>query len=198
MFDRERIVSAVKSQMPEKRWHHTLGVVKSAVELAGRYGADAEKAELAAYLHDYAKYWPAETQKQVVVEQRMPQELLDYGPELWHAPVGAYAVERDLGIRDPEILDAIRYHTSGREGMTLLDKIVCLADYIEPGRQFPGVEEIRGLAKESLELALIAGFDSTIRYLVEQRKPVFPLTVMARNSLIREYDAKQRGGDRNE
>jgi predicted HD superfamily hydrolase involved in NAD metabolism len=94
------------------------------------------------------------------------------------------------------VLDAVRYHTSGREGMSLLEKIICLADYIEPGRQFPGVDEIRELAGHSLELALVAGFDSTIRYLMEQRKPIYPLTVLARNSLLREWHAKQtEGGD---
>jgi len=78
--------------------------------------------------------------------------------------------------------------------MTLLDKIVCLADYIEPGRDFPGVENIRELARSSLEKALIAGFDSTISFLLQQGKTIFPLTVVARNGLIREMKLNKNEG----
>lgn len=177
---------AARNQMPEKRWQHTLGVVETAVRLAKRYGADPAKAELAALLHDYAKAWPVKRQEQVIREQGLPQELLDYDKELWHAHVGAWAVRTEHGIADEEVLDAIRYHTSGRERMTLLDKIVCLADYIEPGRDFPGVARIRELAENSLEEALVAGFDSTIRHLLDQGKRIFPMTVIARNALLAE------------
>lgn len=180
--------------MPDRRWQHTLGVVDSAIELAKRYGGDAGKAELAALLHDYAKAWPIERQAQVIREQGMPPELLDYDKELWHAPVGAWAAREELGIADGEVLDAIRYHTSGRERMTLLDRIVCLADYIEPGREYPGVDRIRRLAERDLTEALIAGLDSTIAYLLEKGRRIFPLTVVARNSLIEERNAHRTGG----
>ncbi|MFD2612677.1 bis(5'-nucleosyl)-tetraphosphatase (symmetrical) YqeK [Paenibacillus gansuensis] len=182
--ERERMMEAVQAQMPAKRWQHTLGVMASAVELAGRYGGDPEKADLAALLHDYAKYWPTDRMERVIREQKLPQELLSYDKELWHAPVGAYAVQQEFGITDEEVLDAIRYHTSGRANMTLLDKIVCLADYIEPGRTFPGVERVRELAVTDLNLALAAGFDSTILFLISKGKRIFPLTVEARNGLL--------------
>jgi predicted HD superfamily hydrolase involved in NAD metabolism len=109
-----------------------------------------------------------------------------------HAEVAAFVAEQEYGINDPEVLDAIRYHTSGRVGMTLLDKIVCLADYIEPGRNFPGVDRIRELAEHNLEQALVAGFDSTITFLIEKQKVIFPLTVLARNDIVRRlgYDDK--------
>jgi predicted HD superfamily hydrolase involved in NAD metabolism len=181
---------ATRRQMPDKRWKHTLGVVDTAARLAELYGGDASKAELAALLHDYAKAWPTDRQEQVIRERGLPQELLRFDKELWHAHVGAWAVGEEHGIDDEEVLDAIRYHTSGRERMTLTDKIVCLADYIEPGRDFPGVNKIRRLAEHSLEEGLIAGFDSTISLLVEKGKRIFPLTVMARNGLIDEM--KQR------
>ncbi len=186
-----------RRQMPEKRWNHTLGVVDTAVKLAERYGGDPAKAELAALLHDYAKAWPIDRQERIIREQGLPPELLDYDKELWHAHAGAWAVREEHGIRDEEVLDAIRYHTSGRERMTLLDKIVCLADYIEPGREFPGVDRIRRLAENSLEEALVAGFDSTIAHLVEKGRRIFPLTVIARNALILEiqsFKKKERSG----
>jgi len=193
-LDLEPLREATRRQMPDRRWQHTLGVVTSAIELAEKYGGDVKKAELAALLHDYAKAWPIDRQERVIREQNLPLELLDYDKELWHAHAGAWAVRAELGITDEEVLDAIRYHTSGRERMTLLDCIVCLADYIEPGRAYPGVDRIRSLAQHDLTEALIAGFNSTIAYLLETGKRVFPLTVIARNSLIEEQNKHRSGG----
>ncbi|WNQ13411.1 bis(5'-nucleosyl)-tetraphosphatase (symmetrical) YqeK [Paenibacillus aurantius] len=192
---REQMMEAVRKQMPAKRWQHTLGVMESAVELAHRFGGDPEKADLAALLHDYCKYWPVEKQRQVIVDNRLPEELLSYEKPLWHAPVGAFVVAEEFGIDDEEVLDAIRYHTSGRVGMSQLDKIICLADYIEPNRDYPEVANLRRLAETSMEKALIAGFDSTIHYLLSKGEKVFPMTLMARNSLIdevREREGKKR------
>lgn len=189
-YSREALIEQVSGQMPDKRWKHTLGVMESSVELAHRYGADPARAETAAILHDVAKYWPVERMREVIEQNGLSAELLSYDKQLWHAEVGAYVAEHDYGIQDAEVLDAIRYHTSGRENMTLLDKIVCLADYIEPGRDFPGVNEIRRLAGSSLEEGLIAGFDSTISLLLAKRRIVFPLTVLARNDLVRTLEDK--------
>lgn len=177
---------ATRSRMPDKRWRHTLGVVDTAVALAERFGGDVGKAELAALLHDYSKSWAIGRMEAIIRAEGLPPELLDYDKELWHAHVGAWAVQNEHGIDDEEVLDAIRYHTSGRENMTQLEKIVCLADYMEPGRDFPGVHKIRELAQHSLEEALVAGFDSTLQLLIERRKRIFPLTVGARNDLIRQ------------
>jgi predicted HD superfamily hydrolase involved in NAD metabolism len=192
-YTREELIEAVSGQMPERRWKHTQGVMASAVELAERFGADPAKADLAALLHDVAKYWPIERQENVIrdhVDSGLSQELLEYDKQLLHAEVGAFVAKQDYGIEDQEVLDAIRYHTSGRIGMTLLDKIVCLADYIEPGRDFPGVDNIRELAKHNLDEALIAGLDSTIAFLLQKRKVIFPLTMFARNDLIQQLANK--------
>ncbi|KKO51260.1 bis(5'-nucleosyl)-tetraphosphatase (symmetrical) YqeK [Paenibacillus sp. DMB20] len=188
-YNREQLIEAVSSQMPEKRWIHTQGVMDAAVKLAKQYGADPVKADLAAILHDVAKYWPVQRLRDVLSENRLNDELLQHEKQLWHAEVGAFVAEKDYGITDPEILDAIRFHTSGRVGMTLLDKVVCLADYIEPGRDFPGVHNIRELANHSLDKALAAGFDSTISFLVSRRQIIYPLTVLARNDLIKQLEA---------
>lgn len=185
-MNREQIIAYVREQMPERRWMHTLGVMETAVRLAERYGADPVKADLAAILHDVAKYWPAERQRELIEKHQLYPDMLDYDVQLLHSHIGAHVAETQFGITDAEVLDAIRFHTSGRAGMTLLDKIVCLADYIEPGRNFPGVDRIRELADQSLERALIAGFDSTIQYLIAQGKKIYPLTMLARNSLIDE------------
>lgn len=189
-YSREALIEAVSAQMPDKRWKHTLGVMESSVKLAQRYGADPERAETAAILHDVAKYWPVEQMREIIEQNGLSAELLKYDKQLWHAEVGAYVAEHDYGITDSEVLAAIRFHTSGRENMGRLEKIVCLADYIEPGRDFPGVDEIRRLAKVSLEEGLVAGLDSTIRLLLEKRRVVFPLTVLARNDLVRILEDK--------
>ncbi len=123
---------------------------------------------MAAIFHDYAKFRPKEEMKQIIVREKCLAELLDYNAELWHAPVGAYLAEKEAGITDPEILDAIRYHTSGRPGMTLLDKVIYVADYIEPGRHFPGVEEVRRLAETDLNEALIQAMKNTMIFLMKK------------------------------
>ncbi|QSF46348.1 bis(5'-nucleosyl)-tetraphosphatase (symmetrical) YqeK [Paenibacillus tianjinensis] len=189
-YSREALIEAVSAQMPDKRWQHTLGVMETSVKLAKQYGADPVQAETAAILHDVAKYWPVERMKEIIEQNGLSADLLQYDKQLWHAEVGAFVAQQEYGITDPEILGAIRYHTSGREGMSLLEKVVCLADYIEPGRDFPGVDEIRRLSKVSLEEALVAGFDSTISLLLQKRRIVFPLTMLARNDLVRILEDK--------
>lgn len=185
-MERKQLIEGVKAQMPAKRWEHTLGVMETSVWLARKYGCDADKAYIASILHDVCKYWPVHEQAKVIREQGLPQDLLDYDKELWHAHAGAYIAKRDYGIDDEDILDAIRYHTSGREHMTLLEKVVCLADYMEPGRDFPGVHNIREIAEHSVEKALLTAFDGTIRFLLEHGKKVYPQTLYARNGLIDE------------
>lgn len=114
----------------------------------------------------------------------MPEELLSYNSELWHAPVGAYLVENEVGIHDRDVLQAIRYHTSGRPHMSLLEKIIYVADYIEPGRQFPGVDEVREVADNDLNEALLLSIQNSIIFLVKKKRAVFPLTLQTYNYFI--------------
>lgn len=183
-MNREVALELVEKQLTERRYQHTLGVTESAIELANRYGADVKKAELAAIFHDYAKFRPKDEMRGIIVSQGMKSTLLDFHSELWHAPVGAYLVEKEAGITNTEILDAIRYHTSGRVGMTLLDKVIYLADYIEPGRLFPGVDEVRETAKISLNQAVIEAMRNTIVFLMKKKQAVYPDTFHSYNDLI--------------
>jgi len=182
--NREELLAHVRAQMHEKRYLHTLGVAGSARKLAIRYGADPDKAELAGYLHDYCKCWPVDKMFEILVRHDMLTELLEAEKELWHAFAGAIVIQSDLGITDPEILQAVRYHTTGRAGMSLLEKVVCVADYIEPNRNFPGVEQIRELAEKDLDAALALALGGTMQFLLEKQKTVFPLTLLAYNDLI--------------
>src|SRR5690606_24048615 len=128
--------------------------------------------------------WPSEQLELTVIEQNIQGDLLEYDRQLLHSHVGAYLASTEYGIMDEDILNAIRYHTSGRPHMSLLEKIVCLADYMEPGRQFPDVEQIRNLAEVDLNKALVLGLDSTIKHLISTGKLIYPLTIGARNHLI--------------
>src|SRR3954469_17774241 len=181
---REDALKIVKKQLTDHRYQHTVGVMETAISLANKYGVDEKKAELAAIFHDYAKFRDKEEMYSIIVEQQMNKELLEYNTELWHAPVGAYLVQKEAGVTDLEVLDAIRYHTSGRPNMTLLEKIIYLADYIEPGRHFPGVEEVREMAKKDLNQALIQALKNSIGFLMRKNQLVFPLTFHTYNDLV--------------
>lgn len=184
-MERSKALELVKKQLTDKRYVHTLGVLETAVLLANQYGADASKAELAAIFHDYAKFRPREEMKQILVDEHEDERLFEFHHELWHAPAGAVLVRREAGIEDEEILSAIRWHTTGKPGMTVLEKIIYLADYIEPGRVFPGVEEVRGIAKQNLEAAVLAAVKNSILFLMSKKQPVFPVTMDTYNDLIR-------------
>lgn len=184
-MDRQRALQIVKEHLPEHRYIHTIGVTDTAIILARRYGGDEKKAELAGIFHDYAKYREKKEMKNIIVKEKMPNDLLLYSSELWHAPVGAYLVKKEVGITDEEILNAIRFHTTGRPGMTILEQVVFLADYIEPNRTFPGVEEVRELAEKDLDAAIIAAIRNTIQFLLTKNQLVYPQTVETYNDLQR-------------
>ncbi|MFT4412709.1 bis(5'-nucleosyl)-tetraphosphatase (symmetrical) YqeK [Fredinandcohnia humi] len=183
-MERKKALELVEKQLTEHRYQHTLGVMETAIELAQRYNVDEKKAEIAAIFHDYAKFRPKEEMSQILLDQNMPSDLLVHNTELWHAPVGAYLVQTEVGIHDEEILDAIRYHTSGRQDMTMLEKVIFVADYIEPGRHFPGVEEVRAVAKHDLDRALILSLRNTMMFLIKKNQPVYPETLLTYNAMV--------------
>ncbi|MFC4618060.1 bis(5'-nucleosyl)-tetraphosphatase (symmetrical) YqeK [Camelliibacillus cellulosilyticus] len=185
-MNKEEALKRVKDHLPRRRFEHTLGVAKTAVTLANRFGADPEKAELAAIFHDIAKYFSNDELKQTITAHpELPGHLLNYHPSLWHAPVGAVYVMEQYDIFDQDILNAITYHTTGRSGMSVLEKVVFLADYIEPGRDFPGVNEVRALAEEDLDTAVAKALANTMQFLIGKYQMIYPYTVDAYNDLIK-------------
>lgn len=142
----ENAKELVKEKLPEKRYKHSLRVAETAVKLAEIYDGDKDKAELAGVLHDYCKYDDLSTMYQVVRQYELETDLLSYGGEILHGPVCSAIMENDFDVKDEEVLLAIKYHTTGRQQMTKTEKLVFIADYIEPGRKTPGVEEIRDMA----------------------------------------------------
>ncbi|MBP2078129.1 bis(5'-nucleosyl)-tetraphosphatase (symmetrical) YqeK [Oceanobacillus polygoni] len=179
-------IEKVKPHLTVKRFEHTLRVADTAVKLAKRYDASQTKAELAAILHDYAKYRSLDEMERWIRKSTLPKDLLDYHHELWHGPVGAILIEREFGIRDKEIQSAVHYHTTGKAGMSILDKIIFLADYIEPGRSFPGINDVRKKAEQDLTHACLMASKNTITYLISKNTTVYPDSFHAYNDLTRQ------------
>lgn len=178
-------LAAVNRALKPVRYEHTLRVTETAEQLCSKYGGNLEKIRLAAILHDYAKYRsPIEMREAVKNEEELPDRLLEYGNELLHAFVGALYVKKELGVTDEEILQMIASHTTGRSGMSLEEKVVFLADYIEPGRTFPGAVEARKAAEVSLDEGCMTALSQTIMFLVAKKTAVYPDTFAAYNEFI--------------
>ncbi|MGI6226700.1 MAG: bis(5'-nucleosyl)-tetraphosphatase (symmetrical) YqeK [Peptococcales bacterium] len=175
----------IKKRLSKARYEHSLGVAETARDLALFNQIDPFKAYLTGILHDYAK----ELTNQELIELGKSYNLISdevelYEPELLHGPVGAVLIREELGINDIEILNAIRYHTTGCKEMDKLSQIIYIADYIEPNRKFPGVDCIRDTAYTDLTKGVLLGLNSTIRYLLEIEQPLHKLTIEARNGLL--------------
>lgn len=176
--DIDCIKKTLHNQQDGARYEHTLGVVETAVSLAKQYGADEDKARLAALLHDVAKPISADKKIKLCHENHLPiSEAERANPSLLHAKLGACIAKETYNVLDEEVLDAIRYHTTGRSNMTLLDKIIYIADYIEPNRnQAPNLKEIRELAYVDLDECLYEILKSTLAYLETRSEVTDPLT----------------------
>lgn len=185
-MERAILLEAIKPRMPEKRYIHTIGVTDTAMELAALYGADVKKAEVASILHDIAKYADEDWMKHIVRTEKLDARLLDWGSEILHGPVGAYIAQTEFHIEDEDLLNAIRFHTTGRAGMSQLEKIVFIADMIEPNRRFDGVEALRTIARQDLEEALRACIQHSLAFLIATRQPIFPQSIECYNDYMRE------------
>lgn len=182
MSDRiEELREELKLKLNPKRYEHTLSVSYICIALAMRYGYDLEKAELAGLLHDCAKRYSDE--ETISRCRRYGLELTKdelAAPKVIHAKLGAYLAGEKYGVTDREITDAILYHTTGRCGMTLLDKIVYVADYIEPRRfEAPDLDKLRQLAFINLEEAMVLMMKGTLDYLREKGGHVNSVTEAA-------------------
>ncbi len=184
-MNNQKIQEKVKEILPEKRYQHTLRVVETAKALAKRFGGDMDQVEIAALLHDVAKFFEKERMETIILnEPAISNEYLNFHLSLWHAPVGFVVARKDFNVEDPDILNAIAYHTTGRVGMSHLEKLVFLADYIEPGRNFPGVEEVRDYAKRDLDQAIALTLKNTVQFLVSRNSQVYPDTIHAYNEFL--------------
>ncbi len=177
----EQLKACVAKKLPSNRFEHTQGVCETAKMLAKRFNVDEEAAQVAALLHDIAKYESVDEMKKQLLAHDLTT-YLEYSSLVWHAPVGAILAREVYEVTNQDILNAIQYHTTGREAMSELEKVIYLADYIEPNRKQPGVDDIRALCHVSLDEALAQTLDRTVSYLQKSSDDVIhPDTLAARN-----------------
>lgn len=162
-----------KKRLSAKRYQHTLNVRRMAVKLAKRWGADPEKAALAALLHDTAKELPREEMLQILNDNAIMAENAQNRPSpVWHGICAAILAQTQWGVEDEEVLSAIRCHTTGKPGMSLLDEIVFLADMTSAERDYPEVDYLRKLEKKDIHQAIREAMEMNLHWLEESGKPV--------------------------
>lgn len=176
--DLKKLRKEMEKVQDAKRFEHTLGVEFTAAALAMRYGADIRSAQIAGLLHDCAKCLSDEKKISICEKQNIKfSEVERRNPFLLHAKVGSFLAMEEYGVTDSDIVNSILNHTTGRPGMSLLEKIIFVADYIEPGRkQAPNLEEIRREAFIDLDEALLHILKDTLAYLKDGEGELDPMT----------------------
>ncbi|NLJ90097.1 MAG: HD domain-containing protein [Clostridiales bacterium] len=186
----------VREKLTTQRYIHTLGVASTSFCLALRYGADYNKANIAGLLHDYAKCMSDDVLLSKCREHNLPiLEVEENNPYLLHSKLGAYYAKYELNIEDEDILNAITYHTTGRPNMSLLEKIVFVADYIEPNRSEKrnhNLQRIRKLSFSDIDLAVIDILESTLAYLGDDKSKIDTRTLDTYNYYIDNIKNKNR------
>lgn len=180
--ERRYYTDLIKGRLSKKRFEHSVNVSRQAVHLAKLYGADEDKAELAGLLHDIMKEETGESQLCYIrARMRRPSDALLAVPKVWHGFAGAGYLKKELRINDKEILDAVAYHSTGRVNMTLLDKIIYLADYTSAERDYNGADEMKKIVEHSLDKAMLKALGYTLESTSRARRPVHPDTFYAYN-----------------
>ena len=181
-MNEEEIKSRLVLLLDSERFAHSLSVQKVAQALAQKHKVDFTNASLAGLLHDCARYMGSAQLLKKAEELKMeihPVERLE--PKLLHARLSAYVAEKEFKVKDPEILQAISRHTVGAESMSELDKVIYLADHIEPSRDFLGVEQVRKLAFEDMNKAIAECATLMLKALLDKKLPIYPPTLLTRN-----------------
>lgn len=177
-INNKEIRKAIKKKQDQKRYYHTLGVAYTATALAMKYQVDLKKAEVAGLLHDCAKCLSHEEKIEICEKNGIEMtEVEKRNPFLLHAKAGCFLARTEYEVEDQDILNAILNHTTGRPDMSLLEKIVFIADYIEPGRdQAPNLEALRKLAFEDIDRTLLWILEDTLTYLQSGGGETDPMT----------------------
>ena len=184
MNKEEAVLKDIKERLSSFRYTHSLEVAKSAGYLAAKYGCDEEKAYLAGLSHDVLKELTREEFKAFFKEEDIVLTPVEKcAPKLWHAIAGARYLEKKYSLSQ-DIISAVRYHTTGKENMSLLEKILFVADFISLDRSYPGVEDMRLRAEMSLEYAMEEGLRFTIEELAGECRPIHPDTLSCYNEIL--------------
>ena len=186
---REKMAYRLKKELDAARYAHTLGVEKTAREMAEKFGVDEEKAALAGLLHDCAKCMPLSQMTKAAKNEKL-DPVMKESKALMHAVAGAHVAQDVYDVHDPEVLGAIRWHTTGHANMTKLEKIVYLADMSSKERDWPGVNKLRKLELKDLDLAMLAALRQTNDFVLSQGKPLDPMSKAAYDEIKAEVDAR--------
>ena len=183
----------IEKRMKAGRFKHSKNVAKEAVRLAKKYGADVQKAETAGTLHDATKETPDSEQLELIERAGIVLTPLERSTrKLWHAISGAAFVQVELGITDEDIINSIRYHTTGRAGMSLLEKVIFIADFTSAERDYDGVDKMRKLADKDLDEAVLEGMSFTIADLAQRKLTIAPDTFMGYNDVSFKASLKEK------
>lgn len=181
-MDIEKIIEKLKIELDNARYLHSVNVMETSVALAGHYGIDIDKARLAGILHDCGKNYRGDSAREYIKNIGYKADQIELiQTRLLHGIIGEHLARFVYGVTDEEVLSAIHWHTTGRAGMTTLEKIIYVADYIEPLRSFEGIESMRQMAYEHLDRCVVLCSDSTIRYLINKGVLLHEKTVETRN-----------------
>lgn len=175
MYDIDLLKKDLEELLSEKRYKHSLSVAAVAMELANIYGIDKDKAYLAGLVHDIAKEFSYEENMYYIEKYKLPEIEEEY-KRIIHSYVGAVYLKEKYNM-DDDICEAVRVHTTGSMDMSLLDKIVFIADKIEPGKNYPGIDEERIVAKEDIDKALILCLENNYKKLLSKGKRMHPLSL---------------------
>lgn len=179
------IIEYLSNTLSTKRFLHSKGVAITAEKLAIIYNEDSKKAYLAGLVHDCTREMDILDQHNMLKALGIEVDELTFTTiELLHAITAEYLLKNEFKINDKEIISAVNFHTTGRENMTLLDKIIFLADVIEPSRSFPGIDNIRKLARTDIDEAMLAALESSIKFLLSKRQLIHSNTILARNYIL--------------
>lgn len=179
------LLEELQQRMPLHRFQHVLRVTETAKSLASIHGESIEAAETAALFHDIAKFMDSEKMRELLITHQQPPLLFEFHKELWHAPAGAIIAQEEFGIHHEDVLNAIRFHTTGRANMSKLEMILYIADMTEPARDFPGIDELRLLSEGPLHQAMRACITHTITHLVGKQVPVYPDSIECYNYFVK-------------
>lgn len=171
--------------MGDYRYIHSCNVAEEAVILAKLYGCDEEKAYTAGILHDITKEFPKEEQLQIIRDGGIIlDDVQKNAPKLWHSVSGSVYIQTHLGLTDEDVINAIRYHTTGRANMSLLEKIIYTADYTSAERSYNGADVMREKSRSSLEEAMIFSCQFTLQNLSEKQAAIHPDQLFCYNDLV--------------